>query len=228
VVNARPTRGPNRPPHPAPDLQVQRLQQPQPRRPRRHRHPLSTRSSLYAPLQPHSADPCLFPLPLSPHTLQTSGNDVFYRNPFNVEENLFVNVSSPSSSKYTSVADLGSPEEAAQRTQQQVGGLWDAEGGAREQGGRWEGWRAAAGGAPRAVLSAVLPAWLLAAACSCACAAWCCLRCQAAQPLLHLGFPCPALTSSPPPDLHMHRPAPVPPPVPPRSTSRSSCPPAWG
>lgn len=30
---------------------------------------------------------------------QTSGNDVFYRNPFNVEENVFVNVSSPSSSK---------------------------------------------------------------------------------------------------------------------------------
>lgn len=52
--------------------------------------------------------------------LQTSGNDVFYRNPFNVEENLFVNVSSPSSSKYASVADLGSPSEAAARTQQQV------------------------------------------------------------------------------------------------------------
>ena len=30
---------------------------------------------------------------------QTSGNDVFFRNPFNVEENLFVNISSPSSSK---------------------------------------------------------------------------------------------------------------------------------
>jgi len=30
---------------------------------------------------------------------QTSGNDVFYRNPYNVEENLFVNISSPSSSK---------------------------------------------------------------------------------------------------------------------------------
>ncbi len=32
---------------------------------------------------------------------QTSGNDVFYRNPYNVEENLFVNISSPSSSKVT-------------------------------------------------------------------------------------------------------------------------------
>ncbi|KAL4429180.1 hypothetical protein ABPG77_010159 [Micractinium sp. CCAP 211/92] len=49
----------------------------------------------------------------------TSGNDVFYRNPFNVEENLFVNVSSPSSSKYASVGDLGSPSGAAARIQQQ-------------------------------------------------------------------------------------------------------------
>lgn len=54
------------------------------------------------------------------HLLQTSGNDVFYRNPFNVEENLFVDVSSPSSSKYDSVADLGSPEDAAARTLEQV------------------------------------------------------------------------------------------------------------
>jgi hypothetical protein len=43
----------------------------------------------------------------------TSGNDVFYRNPFNAEENLFVDVSSPSSSKFESVTDLGSPETAA-------------------------------------------------------------------------------------------------------------------
>ena len=34
---------------------------------------------------------------------QTSGNDVFYRNPYNVEENLFVNITSPSSSKFDSV-----------------------------------------------------------------------------------------------------------------------------
>lgn len=46
----------------------------------------------------------------------TSGNDVFFRNPFNAEENLFVDISSPSSSKYESVADLGSPEDAAKRT----------------------------------------------------------------------------------------------------------------
>lgn len=47
--------------------------------------------------------------------MQTSGNDVFYRNPYNVEENLFVNLSSPSSSKFTDVTLLGSPEEAAKR-----------------------------------------------------------------------------------------------------------------
>ncbi|KAK9834317.1 hypothetical protein WJX81_006439 [Elliptochloris bilobata] len=46
----------------------------------------------------------------------TSGNDVFYRNPYNVNENLFVDISSPSSSRYGDVAALGSPEAAAQRT----------------------------------------------------------------------------------------------------------------
>ena len=45
---------------------------------------------------------------------------MFYRNPANVEENLFVNVSSPSSSKFETVADLGTPEQAAQRTVDQV------------------------------------------------------------------------------------------------------------
>ena len=49
----------------------------------------------------------------------TSGNDVFYRNPFDAEENLFVDISSPSSSRYASVTDLGSPEEAASRTRDQ-------------------------------------------------------------------------------------------------------------
>ena len=44
---------------------------------------------------------------------QTSGNDVFYRNPYNVNENLFVDISSPSSSRYGSVAALGPPEAAA-------------------------------------------------------------------------------------------------------------------
>lgn len=43
----------------------------------------------------------------------TSGNDVFLRSINNVETNVFVELSSPSSSRYTSVADLGSPREAA-------------------------------------------------------------------------------------------------------------------
>jgi hypothetical protein len=51
--------------------------------------------------------------------LQSSGNDVFYRNPYNTDENLFVSISSPSSSKYSSVDNLKSPETAAERTKQQ-------------------------------------------------------------------------------------------------------------
>jgi len=44
---------------------------------------------------------------------------VFYRNPYNTDENLFVSISSPSSSKYTTVDDLKSPQNAADRTKQQ-------------------------------------------------------------------------------------------------------------
>lgn len=42
-----------------------------------------------------------------------SGNDIFYRNPRNVEENCFVAISSPSSNFYKSVRDVGTPEDAA-------------------------------------------------------------------------------------------------------------------
>lgn len=49
----------------------------------------------------------------------TTGNDVSYRSPFSIEENLFVEVSSPSSSKYSSVEDLGTPEQAAEATLKQ-------------------------------------------------------------------------------------------------------------
>ncbi|KAF8072453.1 PPD1 [Scenedesmus sp. PABB004] len=45
----------------------------------------------------------------------SSGNDIFLRNPFNVDQNLFVDISSPSSSRFASVADLGSPADAAAR-----------------------------------------------------------------------------------------------------------------
>ncbi|GFR52164.1 hypothetical protein Agub_g14696, partial [Astrephomene gubernaculifera] len=45
----------------------------------------------------------------------SSGNDIFLRSPRNVEENLFVDMTSPSSSRFKSVADLGSPDDAAKR-----------------------------------------------------------------------------------------------------------------
>jgi hypothetical protein len=49
----------------------------------------------------------------------TSGNDAFFRNPYNVEECLFVNITSPSSSKFDSVQSLGTPQQAAERLRQQ-------------------------------------------------------------------------------------------------------------
>lgn len=50
---------------------------------------------------------------------QSSGNDIFYRNPFNVNENMFVGLSSPSSRKFSSIEDLGAPGTAAKKTLQQ-------------------------------------------------------------------------------------------------------------
>eukprot|EP00899_Mesostigma_viride_P027236 jgi/Mesvir1/7698/Mv11659-RA.1 len=41
-----------------------------------------------------------------------SGSDVFYRNPFDADECLIVNISSPSSKKYASVVDVGTLEQA--------------------------------------------------------------------------------------------------------------------
>lgn len=49
----------------------------------------------------------------------TSGNDVFYRNSRVADENVFVDISSPSSSKYESVKDLGTPEDASKRLEEQ-------------------------------------------------------------------------------------------------------------
>jgi hypothetical protein len=60
-----------------------------------------------------------FMYPESWITVTTSGNDVFYRNSRVADENLFVDASSPSSSKYSSVADLGSPQDASSRLQAQ-------------------------------------------------------------------------------------------------------------
>jgi hypothetical protein len=53
--------------------------------------------------------------PESWQQVTTSGNDVFFRNPRSAAENLFVDLSSPSSSRFASVDDLGSPEDAAAR-----------------------------------------------------------------------------------------------------------------
>ena len=50
--------------------------------------------------------------------MQSSGNEVFLRNPYNVNENLYVTISSPSSSKYKE-SDLQSPEATAQVILQQ-------------------------------------------------------------------------------------------------------------
>lgn len=41
-----------------------------------------------------------------------AGADIFFRDPYVLDENLSVNISSPSSSRYKSVEDLGPPEEA--------------------------------------------------------------------------------------------------------------------
>jgi len=45
----------------------------------------------------------------------TSGNDAFYRNPKNPVENLFVKISSPSSTKLGVIEDLGSPGDVAKK-----------------------------------------------------------------------------------------------------------------
>lgn len=52
-------------------------------------------------------------------SLQTSGNEIFYRNPYDVNECLFVNMSSPSSSKYTSLKIIGSPDKVADKARKQ-------------------------------------------------------------------------------------------------------------
>ncbi len=51
--------------------------------------------------------------------MQTSGNEIFYRNPYDVNECLFVNLSSPSSSKYKSVRSIGSPDVVAEKARKQ-------------------------------------------------------------------------------------------------------------
>lgn len=48
-----------------------------------------------------------------------AGADVFFRDPYVLDENMSVEISSPSSSSYKSVEDLGSPEEAGKKVLRQ-------------------------------------------------------------------------------------------------------------
>ncbi|KAF5194264.1 Psbp-domain protein [Thalictrum thalictroides] len=48
-----------------------------------------------------------------------AGADIFFRDPFILDENLSVDISSPSSSSYKSVEDLGSPQAAGERVLKQ-------------------------------------------------------------------------------------------------------------
>ena len=51
--------------------------------------------------------------------MQTSGNEIFFRNPYDVNECVFVNVSSPSSSKYKSVRSIGTPDIVVEKARKQ-------------------------------------------------------------------------------------------------------------
>ncbi|KAI0510820.1 hypothetical protein KFK09_011429 [Dendrobium nobile] len=48
-----------------------------------------------------------------------AGADIFFRDPFVLDENLSIELSSPSSSRYMSVEDLGPPESAAEKVMKQ-------------------------------------------------------------------------------------------------------------
>jgi hypothetical protein len=60
-----------------------------------------------------------FTYPSSWIQVKGAGADVFFRNPVNLDENVVVDFSSPSSSRFKSVEDLGTPEEAAQKVLKQ-------------------------------------------------------------------------------------------------------------
>uniref|UniRef100_A0A7S1JAB8 PsbP C-terminal domain-containing protein n=1 Tax=Eutreptiella gymnastica TaxID=73025 RepID=A0A7S1JAB8_9EUGL len=49
-----------------------------------------------------------------------AGDTVLFRNPLELDENLFMDISSPSASKYESLADLGSPQDAAKRFRDEI------------------------------------------------------------------------------------------------------------
>ncbi|CAN6467287.1 unnamed protein product [Victoria cruziana] len=57
--------------------------------------------------------------PLSWIQVRGSGADVFFRDPFVLDENLSLEISSPSSSRYQSVEDLGPPQAAGEKVLKQ-------------------------------------------------------------------------------------------------------------
>jgi PsbP len=84
------------------------------------------------PLQPATASPSssfrehidnfdgyTFLYPRSWIPVRGAGADIFFRDPQVLDENISVEISSPSSSKYKSVEDLGSPQDAAERVLRQ-------------------------------------------------------------------------------------------------------------
>ncbi|KAJ3669912.1 hypothetical protein LUZ60_010236 [Juncus effusus] len=88
--------------------------------------------SLLTPLSPASAEPAVgfreyidnfdgytFLYPKSWIQVRGAGADVFFRDPIVLDENISVEISSPSSSRYSSVEDLGSPEKAAEKVLRQ-------------------------------------------------------------------------------------------------------------
>lgn len=48
-----------------------------------------------------------------------AGADIFFRDPYVLDENISVELSSPSSSRYKSVEDLGTPQEAGEKVLKQ-------------------------------------------------------------------------------------------------------------
>lgn len=60
-----------------------------------------------------------FKYPLNWIQVRGAGADIFFRDPFVLDENLSMEVSSPSSSTYKSVEDLGPPQEAGKKVLRQ-------------------------------------------------------------------------------------------------------------
>lgn len=64
-------------------------------------------------------DGYLFSYPKNWIQVRGAGADIFFRDPFVLDENLSVELSSPSSSRYKSVEDLGPPQMAAEKVLKQ-------------------------------------------------------------------------------------------------------------